>query len=276
MNLAYLVLKTAHNLYGKAPAALAEAQLRRVERLAARQFDLEARVLASPEARDVVVPAASIEAALGEVRGRYPDGGAFQDDLAGNGLSIDAYRASLERELKVEAVLEKVGSHAARVSDIDVELYYRYHPEQFQRPELRRARHILVTINEALAENTAEAARARVEDIARRLAKDPKRFEEQAIKHSECPTALNGGLLGDVMRGQLYPELDAWLFGADEPMALSPVLASPVGLHLLRRDAVLSAGRLDFDQVRGHIHDLLAERRKRLCQQSWLAGRKAA
>lgn len=269
MNVAYLVLKTAHSLFGKNPSALETEELRKVERMAARQFDLEARILASVEARDVVVPQATTEAALEEVRSRYPDSDAFREDLAGNGLSVDDYEQSLVRELRVEAVLDKVGSRAAQVSDIDVELYYHYHPEQFRRPEMRRARHILVTINEDMAENTAAAARERIEAIAQRLAKDPKRFEEQAMKHSECPTALNGGLLGDVKRSQLYPELDSVLFGM-EPMQISPVLASPVGLHLLRCDAVMPEHLVPLADVREKVREKLFDNRKRVCQNAWL------
>lgn len=269
MNVAYLVLKTAHKLYGKNPAALETEDLRKVERLAARQFDLQARVLASAEARDVVVPQATLEAALNEVCGRYPDLESFREDLAGNGLSLDDYEQSLARELRVEAVLEKVGSRAARVSDIDVELYYHYHPEQFRRPETRRARHILVTINEDMAENTATAARARIEAIAARLAKDPGRFEEQAMKHSECPTALNGGLLGDVKRGQLYPELDKVLFEL-APMRISPVLESPVGLHLLRCDQVSPERLVPLADVREKVREKLFESRRRICQNAWV------
>lgn len=269
MNVAYLVLKTAHSLYGKNPAALETEELRKVERMAARQFDLESRVLASPESRDVVVPEATIDAALEEVRGRYQDFNSFQDDLAGNGLSIEAYRVSLERELRVESVLEKVGSRSVKVSDIDVELYYHYHPDQFQRPETRIARHILVTINEDLAENTRTAAQERIQAVAARLAKDPKRFEEQAMKHSECPTALNGGLLGQVKQGQLYPELDAVLFQL-EPMRLSPVVESTVGLHLVRCDKVVPAGRVPLDQARDKVREMLMERRKRICQNAWI------
>lgn len=269
MNVAYLVLKTSHSLYGKNPSDLETEALRRVEHVAARQFDLEARVLASREAREVVVPQATLEAALAEVRGRYPDLDAFRDDLAGNGLSLDDYEQALVRELRVEAVLDKVGSQAARVSDIEVELYYHYHPEQFRRPELRRARHILVTINEDMADNTAAAARARMEDIALRLAKDPKRFEEQALKHSECPTALNGGLLGEVKRGQLFPELDQVLFEL-APLAISPILESPVGLHLLRCDAVLPERLTPLDEVREKVRDKLSETRRRVCVNAWL------
>lgn len=269
MNVAYLVLKTAHSLYGRNPGALETEELRKVERMAARQYDLEARVLASREARDVVVPQATLEAALAEVRGRYPDLDAFRDDLAGNGLSIGDYEQSMARELRVEAVLDKVGSRAAQVSDIDVELYYRYHPEQFLRPELRRARHILVTINEDMAENTATAARERIEAIAQRLAKDPKRFEEQALKHSECPTAMNGGLLGDAKQGQLFPELDKLLFEM-APMEISPILESPVGLHLLRCDEIMPERMLALAEVKDRIREKLFDNRKKVCLNAWL------
>ncbi len=95
-----------------------------------------------------------------EIRGRYPNEEEFADDLARNGLDETSFAAALERELKVEAILEKVGTRAESVSDMDVELYYQYHPEQFRRPETRLARHILITINDSIAENTREAAHA--------------------------------------------------------------------------------------------------------------------
>jgi peptidyl-prolyl cis-trans isomerase C len=271
MNVAYLVLKTAHNLYGKDPAALAPAERSKVERLAERQFGLEDQILSSPEARDVVVPPATLDAALAEIRARYGDEGEFGRDLSGNGLTLLAFSASLERELKVEAVLEKVGSRAARVSDIDVELYYHYHPEQFRRPEVRRARHILVTINEAIPENTRTAARLRIDAIAARLFKDPKRFEEQALKHSECPTAMNGGLLGDVTPGHLFPELETVLFDMASGQT-SGVVESALGFHLLRCDAVSPAGLTPLAQAKAKVREVLESRRKRLCQQAWLKG----
>ncbi|NWG39468.1 MAG: nitrogen fixation protein NifM, partial [Hydrogenophilaceae bacterium] len=84
MNTAYLILKTAHTLYGRNPGALELAERQRVEHMAAKQFELESRVLASIEARDVVVPQATLDAAMDEVRSRYPNISVFQEDLAGN------------------------------------------------------------------------------------------------------------------------------------------------------------------------------------------------
>lgn len=267
--LAYLMLKTAQGLFGKSPAGLSEEERQRVGRTARKQFDLESKVLATVEARDVVVPEVTLRDAVGEIRARYPDEAALAADLAVQGLDLASYAAALERELKVNAVLDKVGARAAAVSDIDAELYYHYHPEQFQRPETRTARHILITVNEAMPDNTRAAARTRIEAIAARLAKDPKRFEEQALKHSECPTALNGGLMGEAKRGQLFPELDAALYQL-EAMALSGVVESELGFHLLRCDAITPAGLIPLRQAREKVREHLQEKRRQTCIRAWL------
>jgi len=267
--LAYLELKTAQRLFGKSPTELAEVERAKVRNLADRQYGLEARVLHAPEARDAMVPQASLQAALEEIRKRYPEAEEFDSDLARNGLDQDGFVAALERELRVEAILEKVASRAPQVSEIDVELYYQYHPDQFRRPETRRARHILITLNPELPENTATTAHARIEAVAARLIKEPKRFEEQAMKHSECPTALQGGLLGDIPRGKLYPELDAALFTLPAGQ-ISDVLESPLGYHLLLCESIQEERVLSLDQARAPIRNLLEQRRKRVCQQAWM------
>ena len=267
--LAYLELKTAQSLFGKSPTELAEDERQRVRALADRQYGLEARVLRAPEAGDAMVPAASLQAAFEEIRKRYAEEDEFIADLARNGLDQAAFNAALERELRVEAILEKVGARAPQVSEIDVELYYHYHPDQFRRPETRLARHILVTINPTLPDNTEVAARSRIEAIAARLEKSPRRFEEQALKHSECPTALQGGRLGDIPRGQLYPELDAALFSLTAGQ-ISTVLASPLGYHLVLCEAITPERVLSLNQARGPIRARLEKNRKRICQQAWL------
>lgn len=268
---AYLALKAAQKLYSKAPAALQPEEFERVQSMAQQQHKLEARVLVAPEARGVMVPASTLEAAMQEIRGRYPSGEEFLSDLASNGLDEESFATALEREMKVEAILEKVATQAAKISDMDVELYYQYHPEQFRRPETRLARHILITINETIAENTRSAAHKRIATLATRLAKEPQRFEEQALKHSECPTALDGGKLGDLPRGKLFPELDKALFEL-KTGEVSGVQESELGFHILRCDAVTEAGVLGYDQAKPHIRKLLEQKRKRAYQQAWVKG----
>jgi nitrogen fixation protein NifM len=266
---AYLALKTAQKLYSKAPAALQPEEFDRVHNLARHQHKIEALVLTSAEARDAMVPPSTLEIALQEIRGRYPNEAEFTGDLTRNGLDEKVFRIALERELKVDAILEKVATQAARISDMDVELYYRYHPDQFRRPETRLVRHILITINETIFENTRAESTKRISAIAKRLAKEPQRFEEQALKHSECPTALDGGKLGDLPGGKLFPALDKALFEM-KAGEVSSVLESELGFHILRCDGVTAASELSLDQAIPHIRKLMELKRKRVCQQAWL------
>jgi nitrogen fixation protein NifM len=266
---AYLALKAALKLYSKAIPALLPDEFERVQSMAQQQYSLETRVLAASEALDVMVPPATVEAAMREIHGRYQSEEEFASDLGRNGLDEVNLAASLEREMKVEAIMEKVGARAESVSDMDVELFYQYHPEQFRRPETRLARHILITINETIADNTRSAAHKRIATLATRLKKEPQRFEEQALKHSECPTALDGGKLGDLPRGKLFPELDEALFEL-KAGEVSGVLESELGFHVLRCDTITEAGVLGYADAKPHIRKLMEQKRKRVCQQAWV------
>lgn len=135
--------------------------------------------------------------------------------------------------------------------------YYDLHPERFLRPETRRVRHILITVNEQYPENSPQAARERIEALRAELAAVPSRFAEVAERHSECPTALEGGLVGSVPRGVLHPELDEALF-ALEAGGLSGIDSSPMGLHFVLCEEIVPEGLVPFEAVEARIRDHLA------------------
>jgi peptidyl-prolyl cis-trans isomerase C len=265
----YRELKLASRLFGKPPEALGPVERQRVRAAAEKQRELETLILATIEAAQVHVPEPSVSDALCEIRSRYPDDDAFQRALEAAGLDLDALRSEIGRDLRVEAVLDRVASRAAAVSDTEVEIFWFMHRERFRRAEARSLRHILVTINDTLAGSEREAARARIEGIQARLRKSPERFAEQALKHSECPTAMNGGLLGTLPRGKLYPELDAAAFALDAG-ALSAVLETELGFHLVRCDAIEPASTLALAEASAQIRQHLEQQRRGICQKSWI------
>lgn len=267
--LAYIELQLALTRYGKPPHEIDAEQRRTVTEAARVQWQMECLVIATPQACDVVVPKATLEDAVAIIRKRYETEEEFRLDLARNALDPAALEAALARQLTVEAVLEHVSS-GCKVEEMDVELYYHLHPEQFVRPETRAARHILITVNEDFTENTKTAARARVQAIAERLAADPRRFSEQATKHSECPTALSGGQLGIIKRGQLYPALDGALFALDAGQ-ISQVVESPMGFHLLCCEAIHPAAPVSYAEAAPQIREFMLLRDRRRTQKRWLA-----
>lgn len=268
----YRLLRIAGDHYGRSPQELDDTQLKRVRGIAINELELERLVLSSQEASQVVVDDQHISASLEEIRQRHDNADEYQQALARNQLDEEQIRESLARELRVQAVLDLVASRVPEIEDTEITLYYYLHPEKFNKPELRSARHILITINDDFAENQSEAARERLAGVAQRLRKQPNRFEEQALKHSECPTSLNGGSLGDVPQGTLYPVLDDLLFQM-KPGDLSDPVQSEIGWHLLQCDAIQPAETLSFEQVKDDIRDQLQNRQIKKAQKNWIKAR---
>ena len=147
---------------------------------------------------------------------------------------------------------------------------YELNRERFRVPEARTARQILVTINPDYPDNTWEAGLARIEKIATSLAGRPGRFAEQARRYSECPSALDGGKLGEIRSGQLFPELDAALFGLREG-EIGEIVETEIGFHLLLCVKIHPVRQLPYARAASDIHKLLDERHRRNCQKTWLS-----
>lgn len=268
---AYLTLKLALELYRKPPAALDAAEKRRLNAVVLRQAEIERRILATPEAASVVLPASSTRQRAAEIRGRYASREEFLADLERAGCDEPALEAALARDLRVEAVLDSVAGAAAPVSDTEIEIFYLLHGERFKHPERRALRHILVTINDALPGSARPAARAHVEAIRTRLLAQPQDFAAEALRHSECPTAVDGGRLGTLPRGQLFPSVEVAAF-ALAPGTVSAVVESPVGFHLLLCEAIEPAGAVGIDEARRRIRAHLEETRRGELRKRWLKG----
>ncbi|MGB7933232.1 MAG: nitrogen fixation protein NifM [Gammaproteobacteria bacterium] len=266
----YHLLRVALEHFQKNLAQLDDTQMVEVRKRASRTFDIESLVLATPEAREVVIDVRHLDAAVTEVSARYPDTQGFHADLTANGLDETALRSALYRELAFDGVLQRIGSRRPSINDIDMRLYYELNRDRFRVPEKRTARQILVTINPDYADNTRAAAQVRIGKIAAMLASRPGRFAEQARRYSECPSALEGGKLGEICRGQLFPELDTALYGLREG-EISEVVETEIGYHLLQCEKIQPVRQVPYARAAADIHKLLDERHRRNCQKTWLS-----
>lgn len=267
---AYHLLRVATARFQTPPSALTSEQRGQAEHQARQSVALESLVLSSPEARDTLVPDQRLEESLREISQRYADRDTFLADLAENGLDEQTLRQALRRELIFDAVMQRVGAGGEAITEVDERLFFEFHQARFSPPERRTVRHILVTINDDFAENRRDAALARIEHIAAELGGRPDDFGTLARRHSECPTAMEDGRLGTVTPGTLFPALDAALF-ALEVGAISGILESELGFHLLWCEAVEPAVAVTFEQARPQIHAALDARRRHERQKAWIA-----
>jgi len=266
----YALLRVALALFKKTPDELQANELRQAEVQAVNEFKIENRILNAPEAGAVIISEKELQAAYQEIRDRYVDDEALFIDLEKNHLDKDSLNAALYRQCRVNVVMELIASRAPDVNEVEIGIYYHLHPEQFNLPERREASHLFISINPDYPENTREAALSRIQEISAKLHKKPYKFAELALKHSECPTALQGGVLGIVPRGKLYPELDAVLFSI-KAGEVSEIVESEIGFHLVLCKQIQRAETLSLQKAAPKIREIMLERSRRTCQRAWLA-----
>jgi nitrogen fixation protein NifM len=272
MNTAYLEMKLAWSLHNRHPSALDAGTREQLAGTVTRQSALESLILASPEAMHAVVSPALVSERLAAIRARYDSDADMHADLATLGLDERGLEEEVRRDLALEATLDWVGSQAQVATETDAEIYVHLHPDRFTQPELRQLRHILITFE---TPGQRQAAKRQLEAL-RAEGLDEDAFAAAALRHSHCPTAMEGGLIGKaVPHGKLFPEVEAAAFALAEG-ELSAVVETEVGLHLLRCDHIQPGKTLGFAEVKQRIVDHLNERRVQAIQKQWVQGLRQA
>ncbi|MFW5642366.1 MAG: nitrogen fixation protein NifM [Roseicyclus sp.] len=265
----YHLLRAALHAFDRPPHHLDARERAEADRLARQAMAIESRVLDAAAPASEPPGAVAVGAAVVSVVARFEDRAAFDHALARAGLDETALGAAIERRLAVDARLDAVAATVQPAGDAEVEAFYAQHAGRFRRPERRRLLHILVTLDPAFPENTPSAARRRIEAVRERLKAAPERFAEEARRHSECPSALQGGLLGLVTRAGLPDGV------ADAAFALalgevSAVVASPFGFHVFRCDGIEPARTDPLDEVRAKIARALDAARREQAKRRWI------
>jgi nitrogen fixation protein NifM len=268
MNLTcYLVWRIAAARYGRRPWQLSEAERAEVQAQAAREHGVITRALTLSECSASGADPEVVEAAVGAWAAGFPDQETFHAELSRGGLDGAGLREAISAELRAGLALEQIGA-GVTVDESEVRAWFERRQGQLVAPERRVARHVLITFDEESLENGPVRARERMARVAEELEKGAG-FEALALRHSECPSALDGGRLGEVRRGQLYAELEAALF------ALQPggwcVAESPLGVHLLRCDAVIPPQPISYEAAAPSIRTRLEGVARERAMKAWLA-----
>lgn len=120
-----------------------------------------------------------------------------------------------------------------KLSDEDLQNYYKTHKEEFKTPEMVKARHILVKVDASAAEDTRNKAKENTIKILKRL-KAGEDFAKLAQEFSDDPGSKDkGGDLGFFAKGRMVPEFETAAF-ALKPGGLSAVVETKYGYHVIK------------------------------------------
>ncbi|MEJ2386705.1 MAG: SurA N-terminal domain-containing protein [Chromatiaceae bacterium] len=191
----------------------------------------------------------------------------FKTDGKLTDQQIDAYyrahqaRFKVPERVKLQYLLLNAASMAPKEtpSEDDLRQLYESEIDRFTQPERRNVRHILITVDPNADAAKAEAAKARIIAIRKRIESGAD-FAEVAKEVSEDPgSAAQGGDLGFIEKGLMDPAFDQAAFALKQGQLSEPV-RTRFGYHLIEVTKIDPVKVKPFAEVKDQ---LLAQAKKR-------------
>lgn len=205
---------------------------------------------------DLAVSDAQVDAQIEAIKSQNEfDDAQLERALMAQGTTREAFRERIRGQLENFAVLQyKVGGRV-KVTDQELENYYRSHPQEFEGEQEIHVRHIFLP----LAENAPAAEVKRVQDDGTRILqrlRSGEDFAQVAKQVSRGPSAEAGGDLGWLKRGTIQKQLEDAAFALKEGQ-FSGLVRAGNGVHILRVDERRKAASRSFADVKETIRDRL-------------------
>lgn len=144
------------------------------------------------------------------------------------------------------------------ISEEAVRAFYEGHLAEYQVPERRRARHILLRVDEAASDEVKAARKAEAEKILQQIQQGAD-FAATAKRLSEDGSKDRGGDLGFFSRGQMVPSFEESAFSL-KPGEVSAVVETPFGVHLIKVEEIQAATTRSLAEVGPTIRQQLAQK----------------
>ncbi|MDD5644688.1 MAG: peptidylprolyl isomerase [bacterium] len=177
---------------------------------------------------------------------------------------IEDIKKSMASQIFIEReVIDKIA-----LTDKDARQYYNEHSEEFVVPERIKASHILIQLPEDADDDVKKKAKKVAEDTLKRLKKGEK-FDVLAEELSDCPSSKRGGDLGFFALGQMVPEFESAAFEL-EVGETSQVVETRFGYHIIMVTDRQETEKIDFDENKDRIKQVLLQKKRNDVLQKWL------
>lgn len=155
----------------------------------------------------------------------------------------------VRKQLVVQSLLDDLYRGKDAVTDEEVANYYAANKDKFFVGERVRLRHIVVK------------TRAEAEALEKRL-KRGEDFAELARRYSVSPNRERGGDLGYVEKGQVGEAFQKAAFSLEKPGAVSDIVETSYGYHLIRLEDRKEDYQRTLDEVRDEIRLMVREQKR--------------
>jgi foldase protein PrsA len=175
---------------------------------------------------------------------QFPKAAEFEKFLKTSGQSVSDLLLRVKLNLLSQKIQQKIVKQKSKVTQAQIDKYYKENPKRFGVAEKRNLL-IILTKTEAQAKK------------AKQEIESGKSFESVAKRVSIDPTSKsNGGKLPGVVKGQEEKSLDAAVFAAKKNVLTGPV-KTPFGYYIFEVQAITPGSQQSLKQAEASIKSQL-------------------
>jgi peptidyl-prolyl cis-trans isomerase C len=158
-------------------------------------------------------------------------------------------------QLAIKKMIDQDLGSKVTVTPEEMKAFYDSNPDVFKTPEMVRASHILVQVDQSASAEQKAKALEKIKGIQKRI-QGGEDFAKVAKEVSDCPSKENGGDLNFFSKGDMVPQFDQVAFSM-KPGDISDIVETQFGYHIIKVTDKRAAGTMPFDEVKPQIAEHL-------------------
>ena len=184
-------------------------------------------------------------------------------------LSDGEGRRETDEEAIIRGLIEREVS-VPEPDDATCRRHYEHNRARFRSSDIYEAAHILFAAVPSDPEAFAQA-RADAANVLATLQENPDSFAALARAYSRCPSAAQGGNLGQITAGQTTAEFERALTALEPGELCATPVETRYGFHIIRLDRKHEGKTLPYEVVAGRIAEYLRESVRRRADAQYIA-----
>ena len=223
---------------------------------------VETELLLQDAARlGITIPPRELDQAVTAARATFANDDQFREHLRQTGMRSEDYRSRRRQALVIQKLIATHIAPGVRVSDQEIQAFYRENADRFRIPERLHIRHITLHLPPNADVAQKSDVRARIIDLQRQIAAGGE-FGTLARQFSEDASRKQAGDVGFMNAGQAARKFGQKVLALPAGQVSDP-LETPTGYHLVIVEARQPSRMMPLASVREGIRQQLYRQKTR-------------
>ncbi len=210
------------------PSQRTSDQMQKTQRRLIRGFARQHALGGEAKAQNVEVDPSRVSDRLNKIKQQYGSEEKFRKRLAQTNLTIDSVRSMLADQLRQQALQQQMAENYEKPSSEEVESYSKENRRI-------RAQHILLEVGQDAPQSKVDSVRQVAEVLVDSAKMESVNFADLARRHSQGPSAKDGGDLGFFGRDQMVDEFAEAAYALSDSGDVAPEpVRTQYGFHVIR------------------------------------------